>query len=139
MPESLARTSPNARDDDLLANAIPIDASDVDDDVDDRLDLEPDDAPAAAGDGHSSKIRTFAQKRGPGQQWRRKPNTTGHGAAHVRTFVSKLRLEALEHLDEQVNDWLDEHPDYEVKLVTTSVGQLIGKNPEDALIMNVWV
>ena len=133
MPDVRPSIPPAASDDDLLATAIPIDSEP---EQDDRLDLAP--APAG-GDGASNKIRTFDQKRTSSQAWRRQPTATGQGASHVKTFVSKLRLEALDHLDEQVNDWLDEHPEYEVKFVTTSVGQLVGKTPEDAIIMTVWV
>ena len=134
MTDSRPGPSPAAnKGKDLLANAIPIEVAL--DDGDAGVDLEPPDGQIQA----SSKIRTFARPSSPTENWRRKPTTNGQGATHCRTFVAKLRPEALEHLDQQVNDWLDEHPDYEVKLVTTSVGQLSGKTPEDALVMNVWV
>ncbi|MEM6332604.1 MAG: hypothetical protein AAF823_04615, partial [Planctomycetota bacterium] len=41
--------------------------------------------------------------------------------------------------DEQVNEWLDAHPEYEVKFVSQSIGKLVGKNTEDALFMSIWV
>lgn len=42
-------------------------------------------------------------------------------------------------MDSQINDWLDEHPQYEVKLVTTTIGTWLSKTSELRLIVNVWV
>ena len=54
-------------------------------------------------------------------------------------FVGKLRADALEHMDEQINTWLDEHTEFEAKFVSTAVGELIGKNKEAALFVSVWI
>ncbi len=130
-------------DEDLLENAIPIDDAD-----DDLIDIEEvDDAPALmeiaeapVAAGGASKIKQFGQERKPhDEHWARTPNTTGSGAIHVKTFISKLRYDAIAHLDEQVNQWLDAHPEYEVKFVSTNIGKLVAKNTEDALFMSVWV
>ncbi len=134
---------------DLLANAISIEGLAEEEEVI-SLDAEPkrsskDDVPEAIDLAESDaqeaakEIRTFDQHHAYKENWRRKPNATGTGAVHVRTFVSKLRLDAIEHLDQQVNDWLDQHPDYEVKFVTASVGVLTGKLKEEAIFMSVWV
>lgn len=72
-------------------------------------------------------------------EWKRKPTLTGQGATHVRTFHARLNSEALELLDQQVNSWLDEHPEIEVKQVTMTVGEWQGKVKEPNLIMQVWV
>lgn len=123
-------------DKDLLAKAIPIDQAGL---------AEPESVSLAsesnglAGDVRN-KIQVFGEKNKRHEEtWNRTPNTTGQGAIHVKTFVSKLRLDAIERLDQQVNEWLDAHPQYEVKFVTTSTGQLMGKIEEPALFMNVWV
>lgn len=71
--------------------------------------------------------------------WKRKPNTTGTGAIHVKSFHCKLNSESLDYLDRQINEWLDAHPQYEVKFVTTSIGEWQGKIKEPNLIMQVWV
>jgi len=88
----------------------------------------------------SSKIRTFGQ---PGrrheEEWTRTPNTTGAGAIHVKTFHCKLTDDALRYLDQSVNEWLDAHPQYEVKFVNSTVGMLTGKLKEPHLICQVWV
>jgi hypothetical protein len=101
-------------------------------------------APSAAepaADQPASKIRSFEQKLGARHedQWARSPNVTGTGAIHVKSFHCKLTGDSLGFLDEQVNQWLDEHPQYEVKMVTTSVGEWSGKLKEPNLIVNVWV
>lgn len=93
-------------------------------------------------DKPESKIRAFDQRMGNGRHedsWERSPNVTGTGAIHVRSFHCKMNDESLRYLDEQVNEWLDAHPQYEVKFVTTSVGDWTGKTKEPNLIVQVWV
>jgi len=143
----------HATDDELLNNATPIPNEDDDEleelevvaDAVDDPELEPIDAgdlstggmdPAEAS---TSKIRAFGVRKPHEDHWQRTPNVTGKGAIHVKTFVTKLRLDAVDHLDTQVNEWLDNHPEYEVKFVTTTIGTLFGKNKEEALFMNIWV
>jgi len=127
----------------LLANAIPIDvdATDAnagtDHDADGLAPIELDEA--ASNVVGSNKIRTFDTRKTHVDHWKRTPNVTGSGAIHVKTFVTKLRLDAINHLDDQINDWLDNHPEYEVKFVSQSIGKLVGKNTEDALFTSVWV
>ena len=90
----------------------------------------------------ASKIRTFEQSLGGKKhedEWNRTPNSTGAGAIHVKSFHCKLTGDSLTFIDQQINEWLDAHPQYEVKLVTTSVGTWTGKNKEPNLIVNVWV
>ncbi len=89
-----------------------------------------------------TKIRTFEQKLRTGRHednWNRTPNSTGNGAIHVKSFHCKLTGDSLDFLDQQINEWLDAHPQYEVKLVTTSIGTWTGKIKEPNLIVNVWV
>ncbi|MEM1447362.1 MAG: hypothetical protein AAF911_05735 [Planctomycetota bacterium] len=151
--------SDKINDEDLLANAIPIDLSEEDEVEETHAKLKaPDDGIARSDDedltpidideeglggdpNQQSKIMIFgeAERKAHADHWNRTPNSTGTGAIHVKTFVAKLRLDAIDNLDEQVNNWLDLHPEYEVKFVTTSVGKLVGKISEDAIFMNVWV
>lgn len=91
------------------------------------------------------KIQAFEQRLGStGRKhedaWKRSPNTTGQGAIHVKTFHCKLNNESLDFLDQQINEWLDAHPQYEVKLVSSSVGDWTGKTGrEPNLVVQVWV
>ena len=89
------------------------------------------------------KIRAMDQKlAGTGKHednWKRSPNVTGTGAIHCKSFHCKLTGDSLENLDRQINEWLDAHPQYEVKFVTTSVGEWLGKLKEPNLIVQIWV
>lgn len=89
------------------------------------------------------KIRAFDQKLGAGgkheDNWSRTPNVTGRGAIHVKSFHCKLSGDAVENMDRQINEWLDAHPQYEVKFVTSNVGEWTGKLKEPNLILHLWV
>ncbi len=89
------------------------------------------------------KIRAFTQKLFEGKHednWNRTPNTPGTGAIHVRSFHCKFNEDSLAHLDQQINEWLDSHPQYEVKLVTTCHGEWKSKfGIEPCLVVQVWV
>ncbi|MDF1809751.1 MAG: hypothetical protein P1U42_08655 [Phycisphaerales bacterium] len=105
------------------------------------LDLEPP-VPSSSDTKEPSKIRTFEQKLNANKHedtWERTPNVTGTGAIHVKSFHCKLTGDSLEFIDQQINEWLDAHPQYEVKTVTTSIGTWTGKLKEPNLIVNVWV
>ncbi len=139
MPDSTG----HATDDELLDNALPMPKDDDADleSLDDLETLEPIEVEdlETSGPGASMITQFGGQRKPHDEHWARTPNTPGTGAIHVKTFVTKLRLDAIEHLDEQVNQWLDAHPEYEVKFVTTAVGKLVGKNVEEAIFMSVWV
>ncbi len=139
--------SQNGEVDPLLAGAIPIQsdgnrALDIDEitrepvGMTDPLTL----VPTGPDDDSHGQITSFGSsiKDSIEHRWRHAPSATG-GASHMKTFVTKMRLDAIDYLDEQVNEWLDQHPDYRVKFSTTSVGEMRGKTTENALIMTVWV
>lgn len=140
-------------DDDLLANAIPIEGMEdeepehkvveVTDDAALPTDLRTDIAPLDLVDedptAEKKEIRKEVQRKVHEDHWNRSPNVTGTGAIHVKTFFAKLRPDAIDNMDNNINEWLDAHPEYEVKLVTTTVGELVGKTKELALFVNVWV
>ncbi len=99
---------------------------------------------ADAGHANKSpKIRAFSQKLFEGRHednWNRTPNSPGTGAIHVRSFHCKFNEDSLAHLDQQINEWLDSHPQYEVKFVTTCHGEWKSKfGIEPCLIVQVWV
>lgn len=89
--------------------------------------------------GLTRKITAFGDGKKQESEWVRAPNATGTGAIHVKTFHSKLTDDALVYVDTQINMWLDEHPEFEVKLVTTTIGTFTGKVKEPHLICQVWV
>jgi len=119
----------------------PIDISSSEGELDPRLAEHIQNKTQSVG-ASSSKIRTFQQNLGGKRHedsWQRTPNVTGSGAIHMKSFHCKLTGDSLTFLDQQINEWLDDHPQYEVKMVTTSVGDWTGKMKEPNLIVNVWV
>lgn len=89
----------------------------------------------------TSRIKNISQLSGTvthRTDFDRKTAVTGQGICRVRTFHSKIQVESLEYLDNTINDWLDENPDVEVKLVTSTIGVMAGKHPEPNLILNIW-
>ena len=146
------------KEDDLLANATPIDGIEEAEEIEEVEEADEEAQPlelTAAEEeeeeiapieltedeeGAPAKaIQTFDRHKGWHADWKRQPNKTGTGATHMRTFVAKLRLDAIEHVDEQINEWLEQNPEFEVKLVTASVGILTGKLKEEAMFVTVWV
>jgi hypothetical protein len=91
--------------------------------------------PAVAG----NKIKALERNKRHEDSWSRSPNATGTGAIHVKTFHCKLTEDALAYMDQVVNEWLDAHPQYEVKFVNSTIGTFTGKLKEPALICQVWV
>jgi hypothetical protein len=87
----------------------------------------------------SKKITPMGKEARHEEKWSRTPNLTGSGAIHVRTFHAKITEDALTYMDQVVNEWLDAHPQYEVKFVSSTVGIMSGKLKEPALILQVWV
>ncbi len=87
----------------------------------------------------SRQITAFGKEKRHEDQWARSPNTTGHGAIHVKTFHAKLTGDALEYMDQCINEWLDAHPQYEVKFTSSTVGTVTSKIKEPNIICQVWV
>lgn len=89
-----------------------------------------------------TKIRAYGVAEAIQRQTQfKRPTTLSHhgtGACRIRTFHGRLSDEGLAFMDEKINQWLDEHPDIEVKFVSTSVGLYEGKIKEPCLIMTVW-
>ncbi|HUN82655.1 MAG TPA: hypothetical protein VMV81_14215 [Phycisphaerae bacterium] len=59
-------------------------------------------------------------------------------ATRCRTFHSKLTPAALAHMDEQINDWLDNNPGIFMKHITATVGPFEAKHVEQHLILNIF-
>lgn len=104
-----------------------------------------DDSPIGLiGDGEGegdSKIKSFGSAAAGAirkEEYSRELNKTGHGSCRLRSFHGRLSAQGLEYLDNQINEWLEHHPEVEVKFVTSTVGVFEGKMREPALILNVW-
>jgi DNA-directed RNA polymerase subunit M/transcription elongation factor TFIIS len=62
----------------------------------------------------------------------------GRGATRCRIFHAKLNDGALKFMQEQINDWIDQHPEVEIKHASTQVGVVEGKSAEPHLIITVF-
>lgn len=104
--------------------------------------------PVPASAGHTveevkPKIHGFASGRpteSVESRWKRPLQKSGTGATHVRTFSGSLTAHGLEYLDRHINEWLDAHPEAEVKFATLQVGDMpTATGREPALIAQVWI
>ncbi len=59
-------------------------------------------------------------------------------ANRIRTFHARLSDKAIEYMDEQINEWLDKHPEINIKFTNTTVGIVEGKKNEPHLIVSIW-
>lgn len=59
-------------------------------------------------------------------------------ASRIRTFHSKLTDPGLANMDDQINEWLDLHPDIYIKTVTSSIGIFESKTKEPHLFVCVF-
>ena len=105
--------------------------------------LEPLEPPAArSGTGLSPAGSSMASTGAPiareERRFSRPLNKTGAGATRCKTFHSKLSDDAVRHLDDLVNEWLEKNPDIEIKFATSTVGLWTGKHAEPNLILNVF-
>jgi len=89
--------------------------------------------------GHDSMAGVGAIGTGLNEIAHKRPlNQTGVGATRVRTFHAKLSDGAIRHMDYQVNLWLEQNPEIEIKFANTTVGVWEGKHAEPALILSVF-
>jgi hypothetical protein len=105
------------------------------------LSLVEDHVPAAANAAPvQSKIHGFSVgvKQQWSENWKRQTHVNAGGAIRVRSFHGRLSEQGLEYMDHLINDWLDGHPEVEIKNVTSSVGMFDGKMKEPAVILNLW-
>ena len=70
--------------------------------------------------------------------YKRALDPASHGATRIRTFHGKLSDAAMIFMDQQINEWIDSHPDVEVKFCTSTIGMVEGKRQEPHLIISVW-
>jgi hypothetical protein len=70
--------------------------------------------------------------------YKRPTHSNKTGSVRMKTFHCRLSEQGVEYLDQSINDWLEGHPDIEVKFTTSTVGMWDGKLKEPALILNVW-
>ncbi len=94
----------------------------------------------AAAPGKSPKIQAFggaAVRARAQKEFERPLNLTGAGATRCRVFNSKVTVAAIDHMVDQINEWLDGEQ-IEVKYVNQVVGIMEGKTAEPNVIVTVW-
>jgi hypothetical protein len=69
--------------------------------------------------------------------FKRSLNVDGQGATRCRMFRSRIAAASLEHMEKQINDWLDGDK-IEIKHVGHVIGVVEGKTPEPNLLVMVW-
>lgn len=109
--------------------------------AEEKLMLEGDDQPGE--NQPSSKIRSFAEGStlaGAHHDAKLKRGVSGptEAATRIRTFHSKLTPAALAHMDDQINEWIDSHPEIYIKTVNTTVGPFEAKHVEQHLIVTIF-
>ena len=70
--------------------------------------------------------------------WKRQTGINGTGSCRVKSFRGKYTDQGLEHLDDTINEWLDTHPEVEVKFVTSTTASFEGKVHDPVLVLNLW-
>ncbi len=60
------------------------------------------------------------------------------GAIRCRIFHAKLNEGALKFMQDQINDWIDDNPDVDIKHMGTNVGVVEGKSAEPHLVVTVF-
>jgi hypothetical protein len=71
------------------------------------------------------------------KDFRRALNVNGTGATRFRLFHSKISVPSLEHMEQQINEWLD-GSQIEVKHIGHVIGTMEGKRAEPNLIVLAW-
>jgi len=85
------------------------------------------------------KVESLGKMTARQELWTREVDRSSHGASHVKTFIGKLTREAIGYMDEQINTWLENNPEVEVKFVTVVQGDIIGRTREPSLLVSLWV
>lgn len=88
---------------------------------------------------HQKKIRSYDDAtKHRAHDWKREVHHSNAGATRVKSFHCKYSDQGLAYMDDAINEWLDSHPEADVKFVTSTVGMFDGKSREPALVLNVW-
>lgn len=111
-----------------------------DDEAKIHLDLGPSVGGEKAGVAGSSQIKAFgsADSHRKERKWQRQSTLSGSGACRMRVFHARLSENAMEYMEDQVNDWLEANPNIEIKFSNSCVGLVEGKKTESHLIVTVW-
>ncbi len=122
---------------DAAASGITEDLAPIE--LDEEEDLDP-----SAGTGAMSSTRIHSMSEatlglgGAEMQYRRALDQNHPAASRCRTFHCRLSEGAIEFLNNQINEWLDQNDDISVKFVSSTIGLFEGKHTEQNLIMTLF-
>ena len=100
---------------------------------DDTSDTDVLHSPLSLGSGDTVKASMPAAKKPTERTVSSSERITG-----VKTFFTKLHAGAIEFMEEQINNWLNDNPDITVKQTNTVTGDIVGKKTEPNIIITVW-
>lgn len=105
----------------------------------DQVSVGSDEHDASAHPGRSSSYAGFAGLSDLDAIPHQRPLLpAGHGATRLRIYHCKLSDGPIMQLNRQVNEWLDMHPDIEVKFATTTIGTWEGRHSEQHFILTLY-
>ena len=87
---------------------------------------------------HKSAESALGDKARDETKYKRPVDPKGVGASRCRTFHCRISQGAIDFLNDQMNDWLDENKDITVKFSNTVIGMFEGKHTEPNLILTVF-
>lgn len=111
---------------------------------------KPDDVPIAlvgddeveTAEGPSSQIHRFSggemTVQRTEQQYRRPLLKNTQSATRCRTFHCKMTDASFKNLNEQINEWVDENENLEIKFVVSNIGVVEGKHADPHLVITVF-
>lgn len=74
----------------------------------------------------------------PKHVFRRPLSPNAAAATRCKTFHCKLAIGALDHLDDQINEWVDSNPEVQIKFATTTVGVVEGKHNDPHYLITLF-
>jgi hypothetical protein len=103
--------------------------------------VEEDDKPRVVA-GPSTQIHGFSGSEMTTQladrQYQRPLLKGTRAATRCRTFHCKLTDTSLQHLNEQINEWVDEQEGVEIKFALSNIGVVEGKHADPHLIVTIF-
>lgn len=100
------------------------------------------DGEASESTGHIRAIHADTLAEGAAQiddaMYQRPLNPEGSGATRCRTFHAKLNDGAVAFMNNQINEWTDQHREVSIKYATSTIGVWEGKKADTHLIVTVF-
>jgi hypothetical protein len=88
---------------------------------------------------HSASTATLGRAGGwDDAKFARQLDTRAISATRCRTFHSKLSEAALDFMNNQINEWIDNNPNINIKFATSTIGIFEGKHAEPNLILTLF-